>query len=140
MNWRIARRLVLYSLLFVLYLVSTVPVGLFIYSIKTEVGFDIFRDGGFHTYMRCLNTSFPVGRTKAAVAPASETPQRCEATTKPADVEAPAPALTPAAAPAQAFEDAGRGKEMRGREGAKEQCMLEAARLGKVAALWCAGH
>ena len=141
MNWRIARRLVLYSLLFVLYLVSTVPVGLFIYSFKTEVGFDIFRDGGFDSYMRCLSRSFPVGRTKAAVASsARETPQRCEATSRPADVEALAPAPTPAAAPAQAFEDADRRRETRGREGAKEQCMLEAARLGKVAALWCAGH
>ena len=61
--------------------------------------------------------------------------QVCEATKRPAEVVAPAPA------PAQArtFEDASRPNEKRSREGAKEQCMLEAARLGKAASLWCAG-
>ena len=137
MNGRFVRRLVLYSLLFVLYLISTVPVGLFIYGVKTEVGFDIFRDGGFHAYMRCLSTSFPVGRTKVAVAPATESLPRCEATNRPADVDSPVPA--PAAAPAGTLEDASRPIEKRSREGAKEQCMLEAARLGKAASLWCAG-
>ena len=123
------RRLALYSLLFALYLVSTVPVGLFIYSLKTEVGFDIFRDGGFYAYMRCLSTSSPVVRTKAAAAPASEAPQRCEPTK---GDEAPLPA------PAR-LEDTSRPNEKRSREGAKEQCTLEAARLGKAASLWCAG-
>ena len=137
MNWKLVRRFVLYSLLFVLYLVSTVPVGLFIYSIKTQVGFDIFRDRGFHAYMRCLSTSFPV--TKVAGAPASETIQRCEATKSPTDVDALAPAPTPAMAPARTFEDFSQPNEMRGREGAKQQCMLEAARLGKAPVLWCAG-
>jgi hypothetical protein len=139
MNWRFVRRLVLYSLLFVLYLISTVPVGLFIYSVKTEVGFDMFRDGGFHAYMRCLSTSFPVGRTKVAVAPATERLPRCEATTRPADVDSPVPAPASAPAPAGTFEDASRPIAKRSREGAKEQCMLEAARLGKAASLWCAG-
>jgi hypothetical protein len=41
-------------------LASTVPVGLFIYSIKNAVGVDIFREGGFHTYMKCLTKSFPL--------------------------------------------------------------------------------
>jgi hypothetical protein len=37
-----------------------VPVGLFIYSMKTKIGLDLFRDGGFHAYMRCLSASFPL--------------------------------------------------------------------------------
>ena len=60
MEWKTWRRIGLWATLLVVYLASTVPVGLFIYSMKTEVGLDIFRDGGFHTYMRCLSTSFPL--------------------------------------------------------------------------------
>jgi hypothetical protein len=59
----------------------------------------------------------------------------CEATKRRGDVDAPAPAP----APARTFEDASRPNEKRSREGAKEQCLLEAARLGKAASLWCAG-
>jgi signal transduction histidine kinase len=59
--------------------------------------------------------------------------QRCNATKPKDDVVAPAPALAPT------FENASRSNEKRSREGAKEQCMLEAARLGKTASLWCAG-
>jgi hypothetical protein len=136
MSWKLVRRLTLYSALFVTYLVSTVPVGLFIYSIKTEVAFDIFPDGGLHAYMQCLSTSFPVAKRKlAAVAPADEPQQRCEATKPQADVVPPSPAPVPATT----FEDAKRLNEKRGREGTREQCMLEATRLGKAAALWCAG-
>jgi uncharacterized protein YqfA (UPF0365 family) len=62
MTSKSALRVALYSVIFVLYLVSTVPVGLFIYSIKTAVGIDIFKEGGFHTYMHCLRTSFPIGK------------------------------------------------------------------------------
>jgi len=65
MDWKSLRRVGLYALLFVLYLVSTVPVGLFLYSMKTAVGIDIFTEGGFHTYMRCLSTSFPLSRPRA---------------------------------------------------------------------------
>ena len=61
--------------------------------------------------------------------------QVCEATKRRGDVDAPAPAP----APARTFEDASRPNEKRSREGAKEQCLLEAARLGKAASLWCAG-
>ena len=49
----------LYALLFGLYLVSTVPVGLFIYSIKNTIGIDFLKDGGYHAYMRCLRASLP---------------------------------------------------------------------------------
>lgn len=60
MSWNSGRRIALYAALFVIYLISTVPVGLFLYSVKTAIGFDIFKEGGFHTYMRCLSTSFPL--------------------------------------------------------------------------------
>ena len=129
---KLVRQLVLYSVLFVLYLASTVPVGLFIYSIKTEVGLDIFREGGFHAYMQCLSASFPIAKKVALDAPISDPQQRCEAKQQP-DVS------TPASVPAITFEGARRFNEKRGREDAKEQCILEATRLGKAATLWCAG-
>ena len=69
MNWAAPRRVGLYAVLVALYLVSTVPVGLFLYSLKTEVGLDIFRHGGFHAYMQCLRTSFPLGDNAATQAP-----------------------------------------------------------------------
>ena len=59
-------RVALFAFLFFLYLISTVPVGLLLYSIKSEVGLDIFRDGGFHTYMQCLQRSFPLSQTPRA--------------------------------------------------------------------------
>jgi hypothetical protein len=55
-----ARRIGLYALIFALYLASTVPVGLFLYSVKSAVGLDIFSEGGFHTFMQCLDKSFPL--------------------------------------------------------------------------------
>jgi hypothetical protein len=58
-------RIALYFGLLAFYLASTVPVGLFLYSIKTEVGIDIFRYGGFHAYMQCLSASFPLGNARS---------------------------------------------------------------------------
>jgi hypothetical protein len=52
------KRIGLFVLLAILYLVSTVPVGLFLYSLKTDAGFDVFRPGGYHAYLQCLSTSF----------------------------------------------------------------------------------
>ena len=40
--------------LIALYLASTVPVGLFLYSLKSSNDIDIFRNGGWHSYMKCL--------------------------------------------------------------------------------------
>jgi hypothetical protein len=56
----LARRTGFYSLLVAAYLLSTVPVGLFLYSLKTAVGFDLFKPGGVHAYMQCLHSSFPL--------------------------------------------------------------------------------
>lgn len=56
------RRIGLYAILFVAYLASTVPVGLFIYSVKNNAGLQIFGDRGFHAYMYCLSSSFPLSK------------------------------------------------------------------------------
>lgn len=36
------------------YIVSVVPVGLFLYTFKTQLGIDALKYGGFHTYKWCL--------------------------------------------------------------------------------------
>jgi hypothetical protein len=54
------RRASFYALALVAYLISTIPVGLFLYSLKSAAGLDIFSRGGFHAYMQCLDTSFPL--------------------------------------------------------------------------------
>ena len=48
-------RKTLFVMIFItLYLVSTVPVGLFIYSVKSDIGINVFSHTGFHSYMQCL--------------------------------------------------------------------------------------
>jgi len=37
-----------------LYLISSVPVGLFLYSMKSDFGIDVFKNTGFHGYLSCL--------------------------------------------------------------------------------------
>jgi hypothetical protein len=54
------RRAPLYALALVAYLASTIPVGLFLYSLKSAAGVDLFSHGGFHAYMQCLGNSFPL--------------------------------------------------------------------------------
>jgi hypothetical protein len=59
MAWKTtARRIALYALVFVLYLASTIPVGLGLYSIKNRLGVQIFKEGGLHDLVRCVNASF----------------------------------------------------------------------------------
>jgi hypothetical protein len=60
------KRIGLYTFLAILYLVSTVPVGLFLYSLKTDAGFDIFSPGGYHAYVQCLGNSFRLKNVVAA--------------------------------------------------------------------------
>ena len=57
--------------------------------------------------------------------------QVCEATKRQAEA-------LPAPAPAPALEEAKRPSEMRGGESKKQKCLLEAERLGKAGAMWCA--
>jgi hypothetical protein len=70
-----ARRIAVYALLFIVYLVSTVPIGLFLYSLKTKVGINIFGRGGFHAYLQCLNTSFPMNGGRVGQATRQEPPK-----------------------------------------------------------------
>ena len=52
---KILRRIVLAVVFVVVYLASTVPVGLFLYSLKSDIlGINIFTKTGFHAYMQCL--------------------------------------------------------------------------------------
>jgi hypothetical protein len=43
-------------LLLVLYLASTVPVGLALYAAKEKLGWNVFKTGGFHHFLGCLGT------------------------------------------------------------------------------------
>jgi hypothetical protein len=38
----------------VIYLVTSVPVGLFLYSLKSRADINIFSKTGFHSYIYCL--------------------------------------------------------------------------------------
>ena len=84
MQARVWLRIGMYVVLFAVYLASTVPVGLFIYSVKTRAGLDVFRDGGFHAYMACLSRSFPLSRTTLASAERLK-PAKSSGTPKPAE-------------------------------------------------------
>lgn len=37
-----------------LYLVTSIPVGLFLYSLKSDAGINVFSKTGFHSYIYCL--------------------------------------------------------------------------------------
>ena len=52
------QRIALFALVFALYLASTVPVGLLLYSIKNGLGYQLFQEGGLHDLMRCMKVSF----------------------------------------------------------------------------------
>ncbi len=41
-------------LILTLYVVTSIPVGLFLYSLKTDLGINIFSSTGFHSYVSCL--------------------------------------------------------------------------------------
>ncbi|MDB5492381.1 MAG: hypothetical protein JWO78_2230 [Micavibrio sp.] len=44
----------LVCLILVVYLVTSVPVGLFLYSLKSNMDIDVFSRTGFHSYLSCL--------------------------------------------------------------------------------------
>ena len=48
----------------VLYLATSVPVGLFIYSLKSDAGLNIFSKTGFHSYMFCLKEQAALAQEK----------------------------------------------------------------------------
>ncbi len=51
---RFARRFLIVIIFFALYLISTVPIGLFLYSVKSNSDINIFTKTGFHAYQACL--------------------------------------------------------------------------------------
>lgn len=52
---KILKKLAFYLVIFMVYLVSTVPVGLFLYTLKSDqLGINIFSKTGFHAYLQCL--------------------------------------------------------------------------------------
>lgn len=38
----------------VLYLVTSVPLGMFLYTLKSELGLNVFKKTGYHGYVNCL--------------------------------------------------------------------------------------
>ena len=48
------RKILVIALFFTIYLISTVPIGLFLYSIKSNAELNIFTKTGFHAYKACL--------------------------------------------------------------------------------------
>ncbi len=40
----------------IIYVITSVPIGLFIYSLKSDLGINIFSKTGFHAYLECLST------------------------------------------------------------------------------------
>ncbi|MGH1375144.1 MAG: hypothetical protein ACRBCK_02245 [Alphaproteobacteria bacterium] len=50
----IKRKITIGVVAFFIYLLSTIPVGLFLYSLKTESGLNVFSKTGFHSYVYCL--------------------------------------------------------------------------------------
>lgn len=48
------RKFFIITVFFALYLISTVPIGLFLYSVKSNSDINIFTKTGFHAYQACL--------------------------------------------------------------------------------------
>ena len=51
----ITGRIAFFTVVFVLYVVSTVPIGLALYTIKSKMGFNVFQAGGFHAFTACID-------------------------------------------------------------------------------------
>jgi hypothetical protein len=41
----------------IIYLATVMPVGLWVYTMKMDAGWDIFKHGGFHAYLQCLEAA-----------------------------------------------------------------------------------
>ena len=48
------RKIFMVILFLAVYLISAVPIGLFLYSIKSNADLNIFTKTGFHAYKTCL--------------------------------------------------------------------------------------
>jgi len=38
----------------VIYLITSVPLGMFLYTLKSELGLNVFKKTGYHGYVNCL--------------------------------------------------------------------------------------
>ena len=44
------------------YVLSVVPVGLMLYTIKNTTGFNVFKYGGYHAYLSCVKESLYIDK------------------------------------------------------------------------------
>ena len=51
----ISGRIAFFAVVFIVYVISTVPVGLALYTIKSKMGFNILQAGGFHAFTACID-------------------------------------------------------------------------------------
>lgn len=54
---KISSRRFMLLIFVIIYVVTVVPVGLFLYSLKSNAGYNVFSKGGYHTYLKCLAVS-----------------------------------------------------------------------------------
>jgi hypothetical protein len=55
-NNKSLKRILKVIIFVVLYLASTVPVGLTLYAVKEKLGWNVFKIGGFHHFLSCMGT------------------------------------------------------------------------------------
>ncbi len=51
---RWGRKLLVVLLVLVIYVVTAVPLGMLVYSVKSELGWNVFRNTGYHGLLACL--------------------------------------------------------------------------------------
>jgi K+-transporting ATPase A subunit len=51
---KISKYLFIILLALIIYVLTAIPLGMYIYSLKTEKGIDLFKQTGVHSYISCL--------------------------------------------------------------------------------------
>ena len=51
---RWGRKLLFVGLVLVFYVVTAVPLGMLVYSVKSELGWNVFKNTGYHGLLACL--------------------------------------------------------------------------------------
>jgi len=51
---RILKYLVIAAVALTIYVVTAIPLGMYLYSLKTEKGINLFKETGVHSYISCL--------------------------------------------------------------------------------------
>ncbi len=52
------KKILFYTILFCVYTLASIPVGLFLYTVKSNKDINIFSNSGFHAYAQCLDHEF----------------------------------------------------------------------------------